>query len=99
MLHPDDFGYLIDMRHTPFSIGRRKGNDALLPVDNSSGVSGNHLVLTYVDGKYYATDEKSTYGTLVDGEPLPKGVPTLLKSGAILSLGPNVKLKFTILDE
>jgi hypothetical protein len=99
LLQPDNLEYSIEMRHTPFSIGRRKGNDALLPVDNSSGVSGNHLVLTYLDGKYHALDEKSTYGTTIDENPVTKGVPTELKNGSVISLGPNVKIVFWVLKK
>jgi hypothetical protein len=97
LLQPDNIDYSIEMRHTPFSIGRRKGNDAVLPVDSSSGVSGNHIILTYLDGAYTILDEKSTYGTAIDGEPLVKGVPTPLKNGAVISLGPNVKMVFWVL--
>jgi hypothetical protein len=97
LLQPDDIDFAIEMRHTPFSIGRRKGNDAVLPVDSSSGVSGNHLTLTYLDGTYTILDEKSTYGTAIDGEPLVKGVPTPLINGAVISLGPNVKVVFWVL--
>jgi hypothetical protein len=96
---PDNLDYSIEMRHTPFSIGRRKGNDAILPVDNSSGVSGNHLILTYKKGEYQVLDEKSSYGTTIDGDPLTKGVATQLKSGAVIGLGPNVKIVFWVLKK
>jgi pSer/pThr/pTyr-binding forkhead associated (FHA) protein len=97
LLQPDNVEFSIEMRHTPFSIGRRKGNDAILPVDNSSGVSGNHLILTYENGEYYILDEKSTYGTTIDGDPVTKGTSTALKNGAVIGLGPNVKIVFWVL--
>jgi hypothetical protein len=99
LLQPDDIDYSIEMRHTPFSIGRRKGNDATLPVDSSSGVSGNHLVLTYLDGEYHVLDEKSTYGTTIDGSPVTQGVTTTLKNGSVISLGPKVKIVVWFLKE
>jgi pSer/pThr/pTyr-binding forkhead associated (FHA) protein len=97
LIQPDNIDFSIDMRSTPFTIGRKEENDAALPLDSSSGVSGNHLILTYYEGGYYAKDERSTYGTVVDGEPLTKGQPTPLKDGSIISLGPKVKLIFEYL--
>jgi hypothetical protein len=35
------------MKHSPFTIGRRTGNDAVVPVDSASGVSGAHLTLIF----------------------------------------------------
>jgi hypothetical protein len=99
LLQPDAPEFSAEMRYTTYTIGRNKKNDAILPVDSSSGVSGNHLVLTYYKGEYYATDENSTYGTMVDGEALEKGKPTLLKDGSVISLGPKVKVIFELLQD
>ena len=97
MLQPKELEFTTEIRSTPFTIGRKKDNDAVLPVDSSSGVSGNHLVLTFSDGGYYLNDENSTYGTMVDGEAVEKGKPTLLKDGSVISLGPKVKVSFQLI--
>lgn len=94
---PQGIGFAFEMRSSPLSIGRRNDNDAVLPLDSSSGVSGKHLELTYVDGEYYATDQGSTYGTIVDGEPLTKGSRAALKDGSVIMLGPKVEIVFTLL--
>ena len=99
LLQPEAPDFTAEMRITTFTIGRNKKNDAILPVDSSSGVSGNHLVLTYYRGEYYAKDENSTYGTMVDGEALEKGKPTLLKDGSVISLGPKVKVIFQLIQK
>lgn len=99
MLQPKELEFTAEMRDTPFTIGRKKDNDAVLPVDSSSGVSGNHLVLSFAKGGYYVKDENSTYGTFVDGEALEKGKPTLLKDGSLISLGPKVKVSFQLIIE
>jgi pSer/pThr/pTyr-binding forkhead associated (FHA) protein len=56
-------------------------------------------VLTIYKGEYYAKDENSTYGTMVDGEALEKGKPTLLKDGSVISLGPKVKVLFQLIPK
>jgi hypothetical protein len=83
----------IEMKHSPFTIGRRTGNDAVVPVDSASGVSGSHLTLIFEEGQYFALDEKSTYGTTVNGQSLTKGQRFPLPDGAVIGLGPKVKLQ------
>jgi pSer/pThr/pTyr-binding forkhead associated (FHA) protein len=53
-------------------------------------------VITYVNGLWLVQDDKSTYGTTVNGRAIPKGRPTKLEDGAVLGLGPNVKIRFRI---
>ena len=96
VLQPETVNFSTEMEHTPFSIGRRKGNDAVLPVDSSSGVSGNHLSITFLDGNYYIKDEKSTYGTSNNNRPLEKGKLYPLQDGDVLGLGPEVKIVFRV---
>ena len=81
----------------PFTVGRREGNDAVLPVDNSSGVSGQHFTITFADGRFLAQDDKSTFGTTLNGQAIPKGKPARLEDGVIIGLGPNVKLQFRVM--
>ena len=96
VLQPETVNYSVKVEHTPFSIGRREGNDAVLPVDSSSGVSGNHLTITFLDGNYYVKDDKSTYGTSSNNKSLEKGRLYPLQEGDVLSLGPEVKIVFRI---
>jgi pSer/pThr/pTyr-binding forkhead associated (FHA) protein len=96
ILKPEAVDFSAKMEHTPFSIGRRKGNDAVLPLDSSSGVSGNHLTVTFLDGNYYVKDEKSTYGTSSNNNPMEKGKLYPLQDGDVLGLGPEVKIVFRI---
>ena len=94
LIDPASPQFGIEMKHSPFTIGRRTGSDAVVPVDSASGVSGSHLTLIFEDGKYFALDEKSTYGTTVNGQSLTKGQRFLLPDGAVIGLGPKVKLQF-----
>lgn len=96
VLQPDAVDFSAKMEHTPFSIGRRKGNDAALPLEGSSGVSGNHLSITFLDGNYYVKDEKSTYGSSCNNKPLEKGKQYPLQDGDVLGLGPEVKIVFRL---
>jgi pSer/pThr/pTyr-binding forkhead associated (FHA) protein len=96
LVEPKAAAISIKVDHTPFSIGRRKGNDAVLPLDYASGVSGNHLIITFLNGSYYVQDDKSTYGTTRNSKPLQKGMQYPLHDGDILGLGPVVKIVFQI---
>ena len=94
LIDPASPQFGIEMKHSPFTIGRRTGSDAVVPVDSASGVSGSHLTLIFEDGKYFALYEKSTYGTTVNGQSLAKGQRFPLPDGAVIGLGPKVKLQF-----
>jgi pSer/pThr/pTyr-binding forkhead associated (FHA) protein len=93
LLDPPAPQFAIEMKHSPFTIGRRAGNDAVVPVDSASGVSGSHLTLIFEDGQYFVLDEKSTYGTTVNGQSVPKGQRFPVPDGAVIGLGPKVKLQ------
>jgi hypothetical protein len=93
---PDDLRVSADVTRTPFTIGRRAGNDLALAVDNRLGVSGRHATISFEGGRFFITDDKSTYGTLVDGQRLPPGARAPLADGALIGLGPKVKLKFRV---
>jgi hypothetical protein len=86
------------MHKSPFRLGRRKDNDGALPVDSSSGVSGYHLTITFERGTYFVLDEKSKFGTSINGQAINKGEPTQLKDGDQIGLGPIVKVVFNILQ-
>ena len=84
----------VDITKSTFTIGRVEGNDLVIPVDNTRGVSSKHAVITFTNGKFYLQDEQSTYGTSVNDQKIQKGTPTLLEDGAIIGLGPKVKIQF-----
>jgi hypothetical protein len=96
LIEPISPEFSINMSQSPFTIGRQKDNDAVLPLDSASGVSKQHLTITYEAGQYFARDDKSTFGTTIDDEPLVKGQPTLLHDGAVIGLGPKVKIEFQL---
>ncbi|MBI5350824.1 MAG: FHA domain-containing protein [Chloroflexi bacterium] len=91
---PADVRVTVDITKPAFTIGRVEGNDLVIPVDNTRGVSSKHAVITFTNGKFYLQDEQSTYGTSVNDQKIPKGTPTLLEDGAIIGLGPKVKIQF-----
>ena len=88
--------FSVEIRKPAFTLGRREGSDGVIPVDNSVGVSGQHLTIRFSGGRFTAQDDKSTFGTTVNGQPIPKGQPIPLESGAIIGLGPAVKLRFEV---
>jgi pSer/pThr/pTyr-binding forkhead associated (FHA) protein len=45
---------------------------------------------------FTAQDDKSTFGTTINGQPVPKGRPVPLENGTVIGLGPAVKLKFEV---
>jgi pSer/pThr/pTyr-binding forkhead associated (FHA) protein len=87
-----------EMRRSPFRIGRAADNDGVIPVDPSSGVSGHHCFITFADGRWNVQDDQSKYGTTVNGQAIPKGQPFNLEDGAVLGLGPKLKIRFRIVS-
>jgi hypothetical protein len=96
LIHPASPSFSAEMRSSPFSVGRREGNDAVVPLDSSSGVSGKHFRITFENGQFLAHDEKSTFGTTLDGTPLVHGRPMPLRDGSVIGLGPQVKVRFNL---
>ncbi len=93
ILEPSTLTFRAEVKKTPFTIGRKAGCDAVLPVEATSGVSGSHLSLVFVQDQWMVVDEGSTYGSLIDGVVVAKGTPTPIKDGAVIGLGPRVKVK------
>jgi len=79
-----------------YTIGRHEGNDLVLPVDNKVGVSGRHATIKFIDGRYFIVDDRSTFGTFVNDVKLPAGATMPLDDGAIIGLGPKVKIQFRL---
>ncbi|HSR48305.1 MAG TPA: FHA domain-containing protein, partial [Anaerolineales bacterium] len=85
-----------EIRKPVFRIGRASDNDGVLPVAATSGVSGHHCVIHFANGRWTIQDEQSKYGTTVDGQPIPKGQPFELHDGAVVGLGPKLRIQFHI---
>ncbi|MBL8095729.1 MAG: FHA domain-containing protein [Anaerolineales bacterium] len=90
---PATLTFRAEVTKSPFTLGRKAGCDAVLPVEATSGVSGQHLSLVFVQDQWMVLDEGSTYGSLIDGVVVTKGQPVPLKDGVLLGLGPRVKVK------
>ena len=88
--------FTAQMTQSVFTVGRKASNSAKLPLDSASGVSGEHLTITFDNGQYFAQDNNSTYGTEIDGKEIEKGTPYPLRDGAILTLGPKVQIEFRL---
>lgn len=69
------------------SIGRKVGNDIVLP--NDSYVSGRHAVVKHDNTGTYLIDVGSTNGTVVNGRRMEPNVPVLLCDGDEVQLGKN----------
>jgi len=69
------------------SIGRKPSNTIVL---EDTFISGEHALLTWRDGHWWAEDYRSTNGTLLNGAPL--GKPTPMADTDVLTVG-GVQLK------
>lgn len=78
---------------TTYTLGRAADNNGVLPVDGASGVSSRHLVLSFEQGRWFATDV-SRNGTLVNGQRLTPNQKTPLPPTAMIGLGPTVQVEF-----
>lgn len=86
------------IRKSPFRLGRASDNDGVIPVDATSGVSGHHCEIRFADGRWTVQDDQSKFGTTVNGEPIPKGEPFDLQDGAVLGLGPRLRIEFRVVS-
>jgi len=87
-----------EIRKWPFHIGRKADNDGVIPVESTSGVSGHQCFITFADGQWYVQDDNSKFGTTVNGQVIPKGQPFKLEDGAVLGLGPLVRIRFRVVS-
>jgi hypothetical protein len=79
-----------------FVIGRAPECDLMIRVDKSAGVSRQHATILFFGGAFYIEDNGSSFGTRVNDQLLPKGSRAKLDDGAIIQLGPAVKIKFNV---
>jgi hypothetical protein len=84
------------IRKVPCSIGRRDSNDMVVKVDSSLGVSGQHCTISFNNGQFFIQDDGSSYGTVLNGQVIPKGKPVPLPDGAQIGLGPKVVIVFRL---
>ena len=76
-------------------IGRHAGKCQIVFPPETSGVSTVHCTIRF-DGKTVTvTDEKSSYGTQIDGKPVQPGQPTVMHRGQKLQIG-SQKQTFTL---
>ena len=75
------------------TVGRAEDNDVIIP---HRCVSRHHAALEVdVSSNTFAvSDVGSSYGSVVDGEPLAKGVKRTLRSGSTIVLGQVVQCVF-----
>ena len=93
---PADLRVAATIGKASYTIGRRDGNDLVLKVDNKVGVSGRHATIKFVDGRFFIADDRSTFGTFVNDLKLPAGATLPLEDGAVIGLGPKVKIQFRL---
>ena len=66
---PDDSTLDIPLDRERLTIGRRAGNDVVLP---NLAVSGEHAAIVTILADSFLEDLNSTNGTLVNGDPVAK---------------------------
>lgn len=77
----------IKLETDKLKIGRKPHND--LQIDNLA-VSGEHAVITTIQGDSFLEDLNSTNGTMINGKPVQKH---FLQDGDVIELG-KYKLKY-----
>jgi len=85
--------FLID--HEPYIIGREEVCELTIKDNN---VSRQHARITSIKntGSYTITDLKSSNGTRVAGALIAPDTPAALVDGAVIQLGPNVRVTFEL---
>lgn len=86
-----------EIRKAHFTVGRHEENDIVIPVERQKGVSRQHLSFTFVNGQWEVLDKNSAFGTTLNGQPIAHGRRAAVADGAVLGLGPSVKMKFQLL--
>jgi pSer/pThr/pTyr-binding forkhead associated (FHA) protein len=96
MREPTTPPYTASISQPRFTLGRAPDNNGALPVDSGSGVSGHHAIVLQEQGEWYVQDAQSTNGTFINGRKLAKGSRERLQNGAVIGLGPKVKVEFRV---
>jgi serine phosphatase RsbU (regulator of sigma subunit)/pSer/pThr/pTyr-binding forkhead associated (FHA) protein len=84
---------VVTIERTPFTIGRRSGNDLRLA---GSDVSRDHAEIALEGGQYLVRDRASRYGTFVNDEQITEKT---LKHGDVVRLGRGGGAEMVFLTE
>ncbi len=82
-----DGSLTFDLAEGTHSVGRREGNDIIVP---DPYCSGSHAELKVEGGEFVITDVGSTNGTLVNGVKLEPDSPRVLQPGDEVTIGNTV---------
>lgn len=93
MVHPASPAWEGRITQQSYTVGRGPDNNGVLPVDGTSGVSSRHLVVAFEQGAWFVTD-LSRNGTYVNGQRIAPNTKVPLPSGAVITLGPSIKVEF-----
>lgn len=78
------------------TVGRAGNNDVVI---RDQAVSGFHAYFRQLGATWTIADANSTYGTTVDGSPLPAERGRSISSGALIRLADRVSIEFIAADE
>lgn len=79
-------GVRTEVSKLPFIVGRQSGIVDLIIKDNPE-IGRQHIIITYSEGTYFVTDNRSTNHTYLNGNELPPAVPCPVMSDDIIVLG------------
>lgn len=79
-------GVRTEVSKLPFIVGRQSGIADLIIKDNLE-IGRQHMIITYSEGTYFVSDNRSTNHTYLNGNELPPDVPCPVMSGDVIVLG------------
>jgi hypothetical protein len=91
IIQDDDTPRRVHLKQFPYTIGRARDCDLVL---DQNGVSRLHARLDFTHEQVTVTDLGSTNGTYVNRQRLEPQKPRRLKSGDVVNLGGDCRLKF-----
>jgi hypothetical protein len=94
-LGPPAVVFLEKSERNPFgdmiTLGRTPNNDVVLPLGT---VSKLHLIFRRTGQSWAVSDQDSTNGTVVDGQPVKAHETVALGEGSVIRVGPEVRARF-----
>lgn len=79
-------GVMTEVSKLPFIVGRQMGVADLI-VENNPEIGRQHMIITYSEGSYFVTDNRSKNHTYLNGRQLPSEVPYPVAGGDVIVLG------------
>ena len=79
-------GVMTEVLKLPFIVGRQAGVADII-VENNPEIGRQHMIITYSEGTYFITDNRSKNHTYLNGRELPSDVPYPVTSGDVIVLG------------